>query len=129
MENHCLLLPGNFTKIPQMECLRNFPEGSWIICCRFSKIRIGHDNVVNWARWLGSRILILKEQNGELIASGFRNPFDLAFNDAGDMLLTIRIWSGILVLPGIAQREFVMLPAAVNLDGATVQRNGRRLAR
>nr|MBA4167731.1 c-type cytochrome [Chitinophagaceae bacterium] len=43
-----------------------------------------HDNTVNWhGGWIAQ--IDSTGTNWKLFSSGFRNPFDLAFNDAGDM--------------------------------------------
>lgn len=78
------VIAGNFTKIPEM----NKYDGAkdWQIDNLMPLIRDpnGHDDVVNthggWIAHIDST-----GNNWELVANGFRNPFDLAFNDAGDM--------------------------------------------
>ena len=78
------VIAGNFTKIPKMD---NY-EGSdkWEIDNILPLIRDpnGHDNTVNthggWIAHLDSL-----GSKWELVSSGFRNPFDLTFNAAGDM--------------------------------------------
>ncbi|WP_343701545.1 c-type cytochrome [Chitinophaga sp.] len=78
------VIAGNFTKIPEMNSYRMPP--SWEIDNLLPLIRDpnGHDNVVNthggWIAHIDST-----GSNWELISSGYRNPFDLAFNEAGDM--------------------------------------------
>src|SRR6202022_2441260 len=78
------VIAGNFTKIPKMDAYRALPV--WEIDNLFPLIRDpnGHDNTVNthggWIAHVDSA-----GTNWELISSGFRNPFDLAFNDAGEM--------------------------------------------
>src|SRR6195952_419384 len=79
------VIAGNFTKIPKMDSYRA-PIASWEIDNLMPLIRDpnGHDNTVNthggWIAHLDSA-----GSRWELIANGFRNPFDLAFNEAGDM--------------------------------------------
>ncbi len=78
------VIAGNFTKIPQMDAYRNFPDGKLDNILPLIKDPGGHDNVVNWhGGWIAN--INPEGTKWELIASGFRNPFDLAFNDAGDM--------------------------------------------
>jgi putative heme-binding domain-containing protein len=79
------VIAGNFTKIPKMDAYKA-PIASWEIDNLMPLIRDpnGHDNTVNthggWIAHLDSA-----GSHWELIANGFRNPFDLCFNDAGDM--------------------------------------------
>lgn len=79
------VIAGNFTKIPKMDAYKA-PIASWEIDNLLPLIRDpnGHDNTVNthggWIAHLDSL-----GTHWELIANGFRNPFDLCFNDAGDM--------------------------------------------
>ncbi|CAL1519804.1 c-type cytochrome [Chitinophaga sp. MM2321] len=78
------VIAGNFTKIPEMKNYKVPP--SWEIDNVLPLIRDpnGHDNTVNthggWIAHIDST-----GTDWELISSGFRNPFDLTFNDAGDM--------------------------------------------
>ena len=78
------IIAGNFTKIPKMDNYTALPV--WQIDNLLPLIRDpnGHDNTVNthggWIARLDST-----GANFTLISTGFRNPFDLAFNDAGDM--------------------------------------------
>ncbi len=78
------VIAGNFTKIPKMSSYRNIPDGNIDNLFPLIKDPNGHDNTSNphggWIAHLDST-----GANWELIASGFRNPFDLAFNDQGDM--------------------------------------------
>lgn len=78
------VIAGNFTKIPEMNAYRNIPDGKFDNLFPLIKDPGGHDNTVNahggWIAHVDST-----GTNWELIASGFRNPFDLAFNDQGDM--------------------------------------------
>ncbi|ULQ54059.1 c-type cytochrome [Flavihumibacter fluvii] len=78
------VIAGNFTKIPKMDAYRNFPEGKLDNILPLIKDPNGHDNTVNWAAgWIAN--VDSSGSKWELIASGFRNPFDLAFNQEGDM--------------------------------------------
>src|SRR6478735_9122260 len=78
------VIAGNFTKIPKMNAYRNYPESKLDNLLPQIKDPNGHDNTVNWhGGWIAN--VDSTGSNWELIASGFRNPFDLAFNDAGDM--------------------------------------------
>lgn len=78
------ILAGNFTKIPKMDVYRG--SSDWQIDNLLPLIRDpnGHDNTVNthggWIARMDSA-----GKNWELISSGFRNPFDLTFNDDGEM--------------------------------------------
>ncbi len=78
------VIAGNFTDIPKMNAYRNFPDGKMDNLFPLVKDPNGHDNTVNWqGGWIAH--LDSTGTNWELISSGFRNPFDLAFNDMGDM--------------------------------------------
>jgi putative heme-binding domain-containing protein len=78
------IIAGNFTKIPKMDNYTAPPV--WQIDNLFPLIRDpnGHDATVNthggWIAQIDSM-----GANLNLISAGFRNPFDLAFNDAGDI--------------------------------------------
>ncbi len=79
------IIAGNFTKIPDMDDYKS-PPAKREIDNLLPLIRDpnGHDNTVNThAGWIAHTDST--GTNWELIASGFRNPFDLTFNDAGDM--------------------------------------------
>ena len=83
-ENSLYIIAGNFTKIPRMDNYTAPPV--WQIDNLLPLIRDpnGHDNSVNthggWIAQIDSM-----GSNFNLISAGFRNPFDLAFNDAGDL--------------------------------------------
>ncbi|MEO6723457.1 MAG: c-type cytochrome [Ferruginibacter sp.] len=78
------VIAGNFTDIPKMDAYRNTPDGKLDNILPLIKDPNGHDNTVNWhGGWIAN--INPEGTNWELIASGFRNPFDLAFNDVGDM--------------------------------------------
>src|SRR5665213_2993624 len=78
------IIAGNFTKIPKMGNYTAPPV--WQIDNVLPLIRDpnGHDNNVNthggWIAQIDST-----GANFNLISTGFRNPFDLAFNDQGDI--------------------------------------------
>ncbi len=78
------VIAGNFTKIPEMDAYRNFPDGKIDNLLPLIKDPNGHDNTVQhhggWIAHVDST-----GSHWELIGSGFRNAFDLAFNDAGEM--------------------------------------------
>ncbi len=75
---------GNFTDIPEMNAYRNFPEGKIDNLLPLIKDPNGHDNTVNWhGGWIAR--IDSAGTNWELISSGFRNAFDMAFNDVGDL--------------------------------------------
>ena len=78
------VIAGNFTKIPAMNAYRNKPDSKLDNLLPLIKDPNGHDNTVNWhGGWIAN--VDSTGSRWELISSGFRNPFDLAFNDAGDM--------------------------------------------
>jgi putative heme-binding domain-containing protein len=78
------VIAGNFTRIPEMKNYRNFPDAKIDNLLPLIKDPRGHDNTVNhhggWIAHVDST-----GTDWELISSGFRNPFDLAFNDDGEM--------------------------------------------
>jgi hypothetical protein len=75
---------GNFTDIPEMNAYRNFPDGKIDNLLPLIKDPNGHDNTVNWhGGWIAR--IDSAGTNWELISSGFRNAFDMAFNDVGDL--------------------------------------------
>ncbi|MFY0256251.1 c-type cytochrome [Chitinophaga sp. 30R24] len=78
------VIAGNFTKIPEMNNYKAPPSWNIDNILPFIKDPNGHDNTVNihggWIAHIDST-----GANWELVSSGFRNPFDLTFNDAGDM--------------------------------------------
>ncbi|MEO6637954.1 MAG: c-type cytochrome [Ginsengibacter sp.] len=79
------VIAGNFTKIPAVDDYRS-PPGERQIDNLMPLIRDpnGHDNTVNThGGWIARTDSV--GSKWELISSGFRNPFDLTFNDAGDM--------------------------------------------
>src|ERR1700712_56481 len=78
------VIAGNFTKIPQMNTYTSHPVYKHDNILALVKDPNGHDNTVNthggWIAHIDST-----GTNWELIASGFRNPFDLAFNEDGEI--------------------------------------------
>jgi putative heme-binding domain-containing protein len=78
------VIAGNFTKIPKMDASRVPVDAKIDNLLPFVKDPNGHDNTVNthggWIAHIDST-----GSKWELISSGYRNPFDLTFNDAGDM--------------------------------------------
>jgi len=78
------VIAGNYTKIPKMDNYRNVPDGKLDDLMTLIKDPNGHDGTVNWhGGWIAH--LDSTGSKWELFASGFRNPFDMAFNDAGDL--------------------------------------------
>jgi putative heme-binding domain-containing protein len=79
------IIAGNFTKIPKMDSYEAPPV--WQIDNLLPLIRDpnGHDDEVNTHGGWIARIDSTGD-NFTLVSAGFRNPFDLAFNDVGDML-------------------------------------------
>ena len=78
------VIAGNFTRIPKMDSYRSSPAGKIDNLLPLIKDPNGHDGTVNWhGGWIAH--VDSTGKSWELISSGFRNPFDLAFNDAGDM--------------------------------------------
>ncbi|MBS1666958.1 MAG: c-type cytochrome [Bacteroidetes bacterium] len=79
------VIAGNMTQIPKMDVYKA-PPPAWYIDNLMPLIRDpnGHDNGVDaHGGWIAH--LQPDGTHWELIANGFRNPFDLCFNDAGDM--------------------------------------------
>lgn len=78
------VIAGNFTNIPKMESYRIGSDAKLDNLFPLVKDPNGHDNDVNahggWIAQLDST-----GSNWELYSAGFRNPFDLAFNNQGDM--------------------------------------------
>ena len=78
------VIAGNFTKIPDMGYKSPPPLRQIDNLLPLIRDPNGHDNTVNthggWIAHTDST-----GTNWELVSSGFRNPFDLTFNDAGDM--------------------------------------------
>ncbi|HZK62760.1 MAG TPA: c-type cytochrome [Puia sp.] len=78
------IIAGNFTHIPEMKGYTN--ASAWQIDNLLPLIRDpnGHDNgVETHGGWIAR--LDSAGNDFTLMSNGFRNPFDLAFNDAGDM--------------------------------------------
>ncbi|MEP7111612.1 MAG: c-type cytochrome, partial [Ferruginibacter sp.] len=77
-------IAGNFTRIPKMDIYKSGSDRQ--IDNIFPLIRDpnGHDNTVNThGGWIAHTDSL--GSKWELISSGYRNPFDLSFNDAGDL--------------------------------------------
>ncbi|MEP7143237.1 MAG: c-type cytochrome [Ferruginibacter sp.] len=78
------VIAGNFTKIPKMDVYKSGADRVIDNLLPLIRDPNGHDNTVNthggWIAHTDSA-----GSKWELISSGFRNPFDLAFNDAGDL--------------------------------------------
>ncbi|MFT4019836.1 MAG: c-type cytochrome [Agriterribacter sp.] len=80
------VVAGNFTKIPQMDNYAGSGPSNWQIDNLFPLVKDpnGHDDVVNthggWVAHIDSA-----GSKWELISSGFRNPYDIAFNEYGDL--------------------------------------------
>ena len=78
------VVAGNFTKIPKMDAYRNIPDGKLDNLFPLIKDPNGHDNTVeSHGGWVAK--IDPTGSKWELIASGFRNPFDIAFNNVGEM--------------------------------------------
>ncbi len=78
------VIAGNFTAIPEMNAYRRLPDWGHDNIIPLIKDPNGHDNVVHThGGWIAK--VDSSGSHWELVSSGFRNPFDLAFNDAGDM--------------------------------------------
>jgi putative heme-binding domain-containing protein len=78
------VIAGNFTKVPKMDSYRNIPDGYIDNLFPLIKDPNGHDNTVTaHGGWLAH--VDSTGTKWDMIASGFRNPFDLAFNDQGEM--------------------------------------------
>ena len=80
------MVAGNFTKIPKMDNYAASGPSNWQIDNLLPLVKDpnGHDDVVNthggWVAHLDS-----VGSKWELVSSGFRNPFDIAFNEYGDL--------------------------------------------
>jgi glucose/arabinose dehydrogenase len=96
------VIAGNFTKIPEMQGYRNFPDGKIDNLLPLIKDPNGHDNTVNWhGGWIAN--VDSTGTNWELYSSGFRNPLIWPLTMQVICSLTILTWNGILEHPGIAQ--------------------------
>jgi glucose/arabinose dehydrogenase len=88
------VIAGNFTEIPEMGSYRISPDGKLDNLFPFLKDPNGHDNTVYWhGGWIAQTDST--GTNWELYSAGFRNPFDMAFNDAGDLFTYDLTWNGI----------------------------------
>lgn len=78
------VVAGNFTKIPQMDTYRNPPVWNIDNLLPLIKDPNGHDNNVDvHGGWIAK--IDSTGKNWELISSGFRNPFDITFNENGEL--------------------------------------------
>lgn len=78
------VVAGNFTKIPKMDAYRRLPDWGHDNLMPLIKDPNGHDNTVNThGGWIAN--VDSTGKHWELISSGFRNPFDIAFDDAGEL--------------------------------------------
>lgn len=78
------IVAGNFTDIPAMDSYTNTPGKQNDNLLPFVKDPNGHDNNVQMhGGWIARTSP--DGSNWELYSSGFRNPFDIAFNEAGDL--------------------------------------------
>ena len=78
------VIAGNFTKIPAMDNYTNVPGVDMDNLLPLVRDPNGHDNTVNThGGWIAQ--LNPEGTNFNLISVGFRNPFDLAFNEYGDI--------------------------------------------
>lgn len=78
------VIAGNFTRLPKMNRYRIQPDAQLDNLLPMIKDPNGHDNDVGMqGGWIAK--VDSTGRDWELYASGFRNPFDLAFNDAGDL--------------------------------------------
>lgn len=78
------IIAGNFTDIPKMDIYRNASYGQIDNLMPLIRDPNGHDNTVgNHGGWIAR--MDSAGNNWELISTGFRNPFDLTFNQDGEM--------------------------------------------
>lgn len=78
------VIAGNFTDIPKMDSYRASQVSHEDNIVPLVKDPNEHDNTVNiHGGWIAK--INPEGTNWELVSSGYRNPFDLAFNDAGEM--------------------------------------------
>ena len=78
------VIAGNFTKIPAMDNRKKPTESKIDNIYPLLKDPNGHDNSVGLqGGWIAN--VDSTGSHWTLYSSGFRNPFDLAFNEAGDM--------------------------------------------
>lgn len=78
------VIAGNFTKIPEMDGYRGGDTARLDNLLPYIKDPNGHDNTVNThGGWIAKTDSA--GSKWELVASGFRNPFDMAFNEDGEL--------------------------------------------
>jgi len=82
--NSLYVIAGNFTKIPAMDNYTALHTGEIDNLLPLVRDPNGHDNTVQThGGWIAK--FNPDGTNFNLISAGFRNPFDLAFNEYGDM--------------------------------------------
>ncbi|RFS18922.1 heme-binding protein [Chitinophaga silvatica] len=78
------VVAGNFTKIPIMDNYKVPRVDAIDNIFPYLKDPNGHDNTVGYhGGWVAH--MDSTGSNWELISSGYRNPFDIAFNESGDL--------------------------------------------
>ena len=78
------VIAGNFTKIPEMNNYTVTPGVDMDNLLPLTRDPNGHDNTVNThGGWIAQ--FNPEGTNFNLISAGFRNPYDLAFNEYGDI--------------------------------------------
>ncbi|MEJ7769595.1 MAG: heme-binding protein, partial [Chitinophagaceae bacterium] len=78
------VINGNFTKIPEMDAYKGPSKWDFDNLLPLIKDPGGHDNVVQThGGWIAHTDSV--GSKWELVASGFRNPFDMAFNEDGEL--------------------------------------------
>ncbi|RPD41443.1 c-type cytochrome [Chitinophaga barathri] len=84
-DGHSLyVIAGNFTRIPEMNRYRSAPTDSIDNLLPIIKDPGGHDKIVNaHGGWIAK--VDSTGTDWELISSGYRNAFDMAFNEAGEL--------------------------------------------
>jgi putative heme-binding domain-containing protein len=77
-------IAGNFTRMPKFDKYAPLPGWEMDNLLPLLRDPNGHDNTVNThGGWIAK--MDPDGSNATLIANGFRNPFDLAFNEDGEM--------------------------------------------
>jgi hypothetical protein len=101
------LVAGNHVDVPEMNAYR-LPR-VWDEDNVFTLIKDprGHANSrMAPGGWIAK--IDPEGQNWELISAGFRNAYDIAFNEAGDFSPMILTWNGISACLGTDPPEFAM---------------------
>ncbi|HSF53005.1 MAG TPA: hypothetical protein VLA71_04605 [Algoriphagus sp.] len=117
------LIAGNHVDVPEMNAYR-LPK-VWQEDNLFPLIKDprGHaNNRMAPGGWIAK--IDPEGKNWELISAGYRNAFDFDYNEVGDILPMMQIWSGISGCLGIDQPESTTLPAVRNLAGEQETLNG-----